>query len=573
MKLRSIVVLLLGGILAAHASAEADDTPAAPAGELLRCTFAASNVYPGTTRDYTVYVPAQYDGRTPACVHVHQDGMQYGGPAVFDRLIHQGRMPVTIGVFVNPGRVPAARDGAVDRVNRSYEYDTLTGDYARFLLDELLPDVERQKATDGRPLRLSKSGNDRAIAGHSSGGICSFTAAWERPDGFSRVFSSIGSFTGLRGGHAYATLVRKTEPKPVRVFLQEGRNDLSNYAGDWWLANEMLERSLTFAGYEVRHAWGDGGHDAKQALEVFPDAVAWLWEGWPKPVGRGAGSPQLREILHPDEPWRLVGEGYRFTEGPAVNRTGDVFFNDVGAGRTYRITPDRKAEVWLEDSRRGDGQAFAPDGRLVAASAADEALLAWGDDRRSATIVQGWRGNDLVVSVTGDIYVTEPGWDGTKPSRIHHVSPAGVDTVVDTGLRFANGLCLSPDQTTLFVADSRSRWVWSYTLRGDGGLTNKQRFIQLHVPDNADDSGADGMRCDRDGRLWVATRMGIQVCDQQGRVTCIIPTPNGRVSNLCFGGAEFDTLIATCGDKVYARRVLARGAPSFLPPVTPHTPR
>jgi sugar lactone lactonase YvrE len=95
----------------------------------------------------------------------------------------------------------------------------------------------------------------------------------------------------------------------------------------------------------------------------------------------------------------------------------------------------------------------------------------------------------------------------------------------------------------------------------------------LHVPDNADDSGADGMRCDRDGRLWVATRMGIQVCDQQGRVTCIIPTPNGRVSNLCFGGAEFDTLVATCGDKVYARRVLARGAPSFLPPVMPHTPR
>lgn len=569
---RSIAVAV-GGCLSLLAPRATAEPPAPPAGELLRFTFAASAVYPGTSREYSVYVPAQYDGKTPACVHVHQDGMHYGGQAVFDRLIHERKMPVTIGVFVQPGRVPAAREGAAERFNRSYEYDTLTGDYARFLLDELLPDVERRTARDGRPLKLSTSGNDRAIAGHSSGGICSFTAAWERPDGFSRVFSSIGSFTGLRGGHAYSTLVRKTEPKAIRVFLQEGRNDLSNYAGDWWPANEMLERSLTFAGYEVRHAWGDGGHDAKQALEVFPEAVTWLWEGWPQPVGRGAGSPQLQEILPADAPWRLVGEGYTFTEGPAVNRDGAVFFNDVGAGRTYRITPDWKAEVWLEQSRRGDGQAFAPDGRLVAASAADEAILAWDGERRPATIVKGWRGNDLVVSSAGDIYVTEPGWDGTRPSRIHHISPAGVDTVVDTGLRFANGICLSPDQAQVFVADSRSRWVWAYTVRGDGTLTNKQRFVQLHVPDAADDSGADGMRFDRDGRLWVATRMGIQVCDQQGRVNCIIPTPGGRVSNLCFGGPDFDTLVATCGDKVYARTVRVRGAPSFLPPVAPPKPR
>ena len=567
---RTIALALLAAPLSAAAAAE----PAtAPAGEMLRFTFAASAVYPGTTRDYVVYVPAQYDGTKPACVHVHQDAMPLGAPALFDRLIHDRTMPVTIGVFVHPGRVPAARDGAVERLNRSYEYDTLSGDYARFLLDELLPDVERRTATDGRPLRLSRNGNDRAIAGISSGGICGFTAAWERPDAFTRVFSGIGSFTGLRGGHAYATLVRKTEPKPIRVFLQEGRNDLSNYAGDWWLANESLERSLSFAGYEVRHAWGDGGHDAKHAIEVFPEALAWLWEGWPRPVGRGRGSPQLQEVLLADEDWRLVGEGYKFTEGPAVNRDGTVFFNDVGAGRTYRITPDWKAEVWLEDSRRGDGQAFAPDGRLVAASAADEAIIAWDADRKPATLVKGWRGNDLVVSAAGDIYVTEPGWDGSKPSRIHHVSPTGVDTVVDTGLKFSNGLCMSADQTMLFVADSRSRWVWSFAVRPDGTLANKQRFFQLHVPDVADDSGADGMRVDRDGRLWVATRIGIQVCDQQGRVTCIIPTPNGRVANLCFGGPEFDTLVAACGDKVYARRVRVRGAPNFLPPVTPGPPR
>jgi sugar lactone lactonase YvrE len=123
------------------------------------------------------------------------------------------------------------------------------------------------------------------------------------------------------------------------------------------------------------------------------------------------------------------------------------------------------------------------------------------------------------------------------------------------------------------VADSRSHWVWSWQVRPDGTLAHKQRYYHLHVPDTADDSGADGMRVDRDGRLYVATRMGIQVCDQAGRVNCIIPTPNGKVSNLCFGGPEFDMLLATCGDKVYVRKLKARGAPNFLPPTTPAKPR
>jgi sugar lactone lactonase YvrE len=175
------------------------------------------------------------------------------------------------------------------------------------------------------------------------------------------------------------------------------------------------------------------------------------------------------------------------------------------------------------------------------------------------------------------VYVTEPGWDGKSPSKIHCLKPAGggtyTDTVVDTGLKFSNGLCLSPDQSLLYVADSRSHWVWSYQVNGDGTLVNKQRFYHLHVPDTADDSGADGMRVDRDGRLWVATKMGIQVCDQAGRVNCIIPTPNGKISNLCFGGPDFATLLATCGDKVYMRRVKAAGSPNFLPPTIPAKPK
>jgi len=554
-------------------AAAAPAAPDIPTGEVLTFEFAASTIFPGTVREVQVYVPAQYDGRTPACVHVNQDGIQFKAPEVFDRLIHERRMPVTIGVFVKPGRVPAAREGALDRFNRSFEYDGLGPDYARFLLEELLPAVEKRSTTDGRRIVLSKHGNDRSIGGLSSGAIAAFTAAWERPDAFSRVFSGIGTYVGLRGGHGYATLVRKVEPKPIRVFLEDGSNDLNIYAGDWWMANQAIERSLAFAGYEVRHAWGEGKHDHRHATEVFPEAMEWLWSDWPKPVVKGQGSTQLQEILIPGEDWRLVGEGYRFTEGTAANAHGEVFFNDVGTGTTYRLTPDWKPSVWLDDSHKGDGQAFAPDGRLVAASAADTALLAWDAEKRPTVVAKGWRGNDVVVTAAGRIYATEPGWDGKTPSRIHMIDAAGTDTVVDEGLKFSNGLCLSPDQTLLYVADSRSHWVWSFTIQADGSLTNKQRYCHLHVPDTADDAGADGMRVDRDGRLWVATRMGIQVCDQLGRVTCIIPTPNGKCANLCFGGPEFDHVIVACGDKVFVRKVKVRGAANFLPPVTPAKPK
>src|SRR5207245_3125582 len=170
------------------------------------------------------------------------------------------------GFVVMHGRVRAANGNtALDRFNRSFEYDGLGDNYVRFLLEELLPDVETKKTADGRPIRLSKNGNDRAIGGESSGAIAAFTAAWERPAEFSRVFSAIGTYVGLRGGEIYPTLLRKYEPKPIRVFLQDGSNDLNIYGGDWWMANQTMERSLRFAGYEVEHAWGNGGHDGKHA--------------------------------------------------------------------------------------------------------------------------------------------------------------------------------------------------------------------------------------------------------------------------------------------------------------------
>jgi gluconolactonase len=227
-----------------------------PQGELITFEFSASHVFPGTVRRVTVYVPRQYDGKKPACLYVDQDGVQWNAPTVLDNLIARGELPVIIGVFITPGVVPARNPSAeLPRFNRSYEYDGLGDGYYHLLVDEVLPEVESRRTAAGLPILLSRDGNDRAIAGGSSGAIAAFNVAWEHPESFGRVISSIGTFVGLRGGDRFPTLVRKYEPKPLRVFLQDGSHDLNIYGGDWWMANQTMERALTFAGYEVNHTW------------------------------------------------------------------------------------------------------------------------------------------------------------------------------------------------------------------------------------------------------------------------------------------------------------------------------
>ena len=568
--------LLFVALILSIAALHSEEKPAAPAtdvpkGDVIKFSYDQSKIFPGCVRDVWVYVPKQYDPAKPACVYINQDGIQWNAPTNFDKLIHAKEIPVLIGVFIMHGRVKALNGDALDRFNRSYEYDGLGDAYARFLLEELLPEVEKKTAPDGRAIVLSKEGNDRCIGGSSSGAVCAFTAAWERPDAFTRVFSTIGTYVGIRGANNYPTLLRKVQPKPLRVFLQDGSADQNIYAGDWWMANQEMQRALVFAGYEVTHVWDTDGHNGKNGTLLFPDAMRWLWKDWPTPVKAGAGSPQLKDILIPGEEWKLVGEGYKFTEGPAVNAKGDVFFNDVGSSKTYKVGPDGKPVVFLDDSKKGDGQAFGPDGRLYACTT--DQILAWDAEGKSTVFADGFHGNDLVVRHDGSMFVTHPGWNGSDPSKIWYISPKGEKKVVDTGaIRFSNGITVSPDQSLLYVSDTKSHWVYSYQIQADGSLAAKQRYYHLHMPDTVDDSGADGMRCDTVGRLYVATRMGIQVCDQAGRVNCIIPTPNGKVANICFGGENADMLYACCVDKVYVRKVKAKGAQAYLAPIKPKPP-
>jgi enterochelin esterase family protein len=252
------------------------EQPGVPRGKLTKHSW-TSKVFPGTVRDYWVYVPAQYDPKEPACVMVFQDGWgyanpkgQFRAPVVFDNLMHRKEMPVTVGIFINPGVVPAGGPDKKPRNNRSFEYDTLSDQYARFLETEILPEV-------AKTYNLRKDAAGRAICGISSGGICAFTAAWERPDLFSKVLSHVGSFTNIRGGDVYPGLVRKAERKPIRVFLQDGSGDLDNLFGSWPLANQQMAAALKFARYDYKFEYGDGGHNGKHGGAILPDSLRWLW--------------------------------------------------------------------------------------------------------------------------------------------------------------------------------------------------------------------------------------------------------------------------------------------------------
>ena len=548
---------------------------------MLKFSFDHSKIFPGTYRDYWIYVPAQYSPDKPACLYVNQDGVQFEAPTVFDNLIYKKEMPVTVGVFVMHGRVRAANENAaLDRFNRSYEYDGLGDNYVRFLLDELLPEVESKRTSDGRPIRFSHDGNDHAIGGSSSGAICAFTAAWERPDAFSRVFSSIGTYVGLRGGDRYSTLIRKYEPKPIRVFLQDGSNDLNIYGGDWWMANQTIARALEFAGYEVQHVWGEGAHNGNHATAVFPDAMRWLWKDWPRPVKTGdSKNGMLAQLLIPGRGWAVAGEGYNNTDGLAVNSSGEVFFTDASANTIYRVGLDGKVTILRQGANELFALAFGPDGRLYATSSLGRKITAFDSAGRETAVADGLAGSGITVAHNGNAYICEAGNpDGARNSKVWLVNP-GPDgrpgakrEVSGGGLLFASGVALSPDQTLLYVADWRSHWIYSFQVEGDGSLAFKQKYYWLHVPDSEDDSGAAGMCVDREGRLYVATRLGIQVCDQAGRVNCILPTPNGKVTSVCLGGEHFDTLYAACGDKVYKRKLNAIGANAWGEPLKPPAP-
>jgi sugar lactone lactonase YvrE/enterochelin esterase-like enzyme len=566
-------LLLLCVVCAAQEYTPGPDSqpqPGVPKGTVMQHSW-TSKIYPGTVRDYWVYVPAQYEASKPACVMIFQDGgglvgekSTWRAPIVLDNLIHKRDMPVTIGIFINPGVLPALSESAQARYNRSFEYDALGDRYARFLLEEILPEVAKR-------YNLSSDPNDRGIGGSSSGGIAAFTAAWNRPDAFRRVLSFIGSYTNLRGGNVYSSLVRKTEPKPLRVFLQDGRNDQNIYSGNWWIGNQDLASALEFAGYETTFVVGNEGHNGRHGSAILPDALRWLWKDHTKPIGLNpkiSERHEIRNILEPGEDWQLVSEGYKLTEGPAMDRDGNVFFTDIRSNRIHRIGTDGRLSVFKEDSGAANGMMFGPDGRLFVCQNGRKRIVAYTKDGTESVIAEEVGSNDLAVTRNNEIYFTEP-----AAKRVWFIDAAGRKRVVHEGIESPNGVLLSADQSLLYVTDYRGKWVWSFQVQTDGSLANGQPFYRMETSDESSMSYADGLAVDTLGYLYVATDQGVQVCDQAGRVVGIIRRPHtGPLTNVEFAGPDMQTLYATAGDKVFRRRLQRAGVVSWRP-VTPPKPR
>ena len=335
----------------------------------------------------------------------------------------------------------------------------------------------------------------------------------------------------------------------------------------------MIQRAFKFSGYELNHVWGKGGHNRKHGKAIFPEAMHWLWHSDATEVKTHYGQclNEAVRFLEPDEDWQLLSAGHGWAEGLAAMPDGAVFFTDVPASRIYRIGTNDKVELFAENTGRANGLRLGPDGLLYGAANGTGQIAAWDPKTANRTVVaEGVKSNDLVVSHDGTIYFTNP-----AENKIMMIRKGSGQTVVVDNFRNPNGLTISADQTMLFVGHFPGRFIYSYTIKNDGTLANKQEYYYMHVPSNSLKGHLDGMCVSRDGWLVAATELGVQICDQPGRVHLILPKPRlaNRVSYTAFGGKDWKTLYIATGNRVYKRRTKLTGAQPWRTPVKPPRPR
>jgi sugar lactone lactonase YvrE len=416
------------------------------------------------------------------------------------------------------------------------------------------------------------------MCGSSWGGFAGFVAAWDRPDYFTRVVSFIGSFTNLRGGHDLASLIRKTEPKPLRIYLQDGKADLDIYSGHWFVGNTDVDSALSYAGYEHQFVVGHEGHNGKHAAAVFPDALRYIWKDYPAlpKLGtfEGKDKRNVMDVIIPGQGWELVSENHKFTEGPSASEDGTIYFADGGQSKIYKVTPDGKAAAFIDAEGGCDGMAMGPDNKLYVNANRSKEVVTYdlANNNQRTVLASGFASNnDLVVTKKGAVYVTDH-----QDKKVWYIPPGGGEKkVVDTGITFPNGIVLTPDQTQLIVADMNGAGLYAFTIKDDGTLANKALYYYCQIPPNRSTCGADGLTVDANGNLYACTTIGIQIFDQAGRVTAILPRPlvGKGCSNIEFGGADRAYLYATCGDKVFRRKTKQKGVLFFQDPILPPAPR
>jgi enterochelin esterase-like enzyme/sugar lactone lactonase YvrE len=539
-----------------------------PKGAVAKYTLAPGRFYPGTPHHYAIYVPAQYDARKPAPFMIFLDGSGSLGngqraPVVLDNLIARGEVPPMIGIFVDPGVLPPITDGAQSRFERIFEYDSLSGRYARFLLGELIPEAAKR-------YNLSRDPNDRGLAGVSTGAVGAFAAAWNRPDQFHRVLSFIGTFVAMKGADGLPARIRKTEAKPIRIFLQDGRNDHvvpgqpygTFYAGSWPINNQVMYEALQYAGYDVKLVMGEEGHNMKQGGAIMPDALRWLWRGYPQPVvakeppamGQPGWDPRgkVSATVWADKPWERVGGAYGALASLAADREGNVFFADPAANRIYRSDAAGKVTVFQENTAGAGALRVGADGRLYALQAGRKRIVSYGPEGGPRVVAQNVEAAGFAITAQGAIYFSD---------ALHKtLGVVGKPGTVPLEMAAPGGLALSGDQAMLVAADAQSRFSWSFQIAADGTPQNGEPFYRLEMPESGWTSGAASVAEDSIGQVYFATAVGIQVCEANGRVEMILNAPEqGSVAAIAFGGKDLNWIYATEGGKVFRRPVKVKG--------------
>jgi hypothetical protein len=524
--------------------------PGVPAGRLEKHPHAVSAIYPGTVRDYWIYVPASHDPAQPAPVMIVQDGWDHLRPerrwrmaTVFDNLIHQRAIPACIGIFINPGVIPASRPGAPDRQQRSFEYDRTDDRYARFLIEEILPAV-------GARYPLAPDGDSRMLLGGSSGAFCAFNAAWHRPDAFRRVFSCVGSYVGLRGGHGAAHLVRLTEPKPLRLFLEGGGEDLNFYAGDWWTANTDMLSALTYAGYEVNRAWApQAGHNDYHGSSIFPAALQWLWQDYPQPVRAGANSRQpIVSLTTPGESWRCVNNAPDHVQHVAANSTGEIFFTCADDPHLHRLDADDHGSVFATTVAPITAITFATDGRVFAAQPSLRRIAVLDPTGREIAAINDIVADSLACGPDGQLYALS-----ASKRKIWLITPAGRRKSLCHPAAQPHRLCLTTDGSQILITDHDANLAWQGSVLPNGTLAHLEPCYQF-VPTSTSVQSPGDLATHPKRWSFFATRHGLQLADHDGRMIGIFAPPASvAIDGVALGGSPPTDLYVTCAGKLYRR--------------------
>ncbi|MDA0809885.1 MAG: alpha/beta hydrolase-fold protein [Planctomycetota bacterium] len=532
-----------------------------------------STIFPGTTRDWAVYVPAQYDAEKPAALMFFQDGERmrdvngrWRVPTVFDNLIARGDMPPTIAVFLNPGHEKSKPQQKGKHSNRSFEYDSLGDRYVRFLLEEIIPEVKKSYSISDDPQM-------HAIGGSSSGAICAFTAAWERTDFFRRVYSSVGSFTNLRGGNIYPALVRKTEPKPIRVYMADTSGDVDNAFGSWPWANQRMASALKYMGYDTRFDWAEGyAHNADFGSARFPDAMKWLWRSEahsPEIDTKGdlGGDLTLLNLLIHGEDWELVASDLGFADALCADKDGNLYFCDMRAPAVIRVSAadGSRTEIAKESV---SGLEFSPDASLLYAcqGSKNRVISINVSTGEVKTVAEGVKPNDLAVTSDGFILITETG-----AQQVTRINPqTGEVTPVDTGITKPNGIALSNDGGTLAVSDYGGTHTWTFRVNPGAVLDAKMPTMPMRLaidpkgefrfnepPPYVTTSRGDGMAVDKVGRYYVTSDLGVQVFDPTGRPCGVLPKvdKDQPLTTCMLAGSDHSTLYIAHGKNIYRRKL------------------